>query len=482
MYYKDLDLNSFVNCLWSYFQSYIQSIKKKINNQENKWLKILNRSKLKLTIPLINNLIKDPNNLFKLIDYKDLDINQIQILKLRYFICLYWLNYLLIQINKEKNKKVFDFNDDILDNWISSIDNLVTIFNSRNEIMIEERDRIYDNLTELEKIRLKCPNLDIVHQEKLEAQLKALRYILNIDIIDDLRNLSYKIHELNSEKYIELNKLLQSIELLDDNLSDFLDLSEHLSNELLIKYIKTDIKIFNISKNNFSKLVRSNLNYQITLEKYRDVIYNSKSLTWRSLDEIKLVELQINLKDIKLIKFFITKTDKFCNLVYKTILQYNSNIFEENSIESWVNLQKDIINSKNNLEKLKNNNYQILEDLEKQFNYSDLKDLDLEFYYQFLIHINSLIYGIRNFKKIEINLKKYISNDQFVENNISDDYIKALKEKFVTKSEFKTKMNQIEKRLLKVEDNKSNYVLGTMVISLISLFIWKKILNFKKKY
>ena len=482
MYYKDLDLNSFVNCLWSYFQSYIQSIKKKIYNQENKWLKILNRSKLKLSIPIINKLIRDPNNLFKLIDYKDLDINQIQILKLRYFICLYWLNFLLIQTNNNKKKKVFDFNEEILNNWISSIDNLISVFNSRNEIMIEERDKIYDNLSELEKIRLKCPNLDKVHQIKLEAQLKALRYILNIDMIDDLRNLSLKINELNSEKYVELNKILDSIDVLDKNFIDFLDLSEHLSNELLIKYIKTDVKIFNIKKDEYSKLVRSNLNYQIKLEKYKDVIYNPKSLTWRSIDDIKLIELEINLKDTKLIKFLISKTDKFCHLIYKTILQYNSNIFESNSVDGWINLQNDIITSKNNLEKLKNNNYQILEDLERQFNYSDLKDLDLEFYYQFLIHINSLIYGIKNSKKVEINLKKYISNEQFVENNFNNNYMKVIKDRFVSKSEFKSKINQIENRLLKVEDNKSNYILGTMVISLISLFIWKKIINFKKKY
>ena len=43
-------------------------------------------------------------------------------------------------------------------------------------------------------------------------------------------------------------------------------------------------------------------------------------------------------------------------------------------------------------------------------------------------------------------------------------------------------MTQIESRMEKVEDNRSNYILGTMVISLISLFIWKKIINFKKKY
>ena len=69
----------------------------------------------------------------------------------------------------------------MLSNWSESTDNLITIFESRNDIMIEERDKIYDNLKELEKIRLKCPKLDKVHEKRLESQLKALRYILNID-------------------------------------------------------------------------------------------------------------------------------------------------------------------------------------------------------------------------------------------------------------------------------------------------------------
>ena len=183
MYSKEIDLNSYINCLWNYFQSYNKSIKKKINNQEIKWLKILERSRLKLNQNVINKLIRDPNNIFKIVKFEDLDINQIQVLKLRYFIVLYWLNYLVILVNKNKKTKLFSFNNILLNNWAESIDNLINIFESRSEIMIAERDKIYNNLTELEKIRLRCPKLDSVHQERLESQLKALRYILNIDII-----------------------------------------------------------------------------------------------------------------------------------------------------------------------------------------------------------------------------------------------------------------------------------------------------------
>ena len=50
-----------------------------------------------------------------------------------------------------------------------------------------ERDKIHENLKELERARIKYPKLDPVHQKKLENQLKALRYILNLEITDELR-------------------------------------------------------------------------------------------------------------------------------------------------------------------------------------------------------------------------------------------------------------------------------------------------------
>lgn len=481
MYSNELDLNSYINCLWSYFQSYNKSIVQNLENQENKWLTILERSKLKLNITTINKLLRDPNNIFKIVKFNELDINQIQILKIRYFIVLYWLNYLIININKKKKAKLFNFNEDLLSNWLESIDMLVTIFSSRNEIMIEEREKIYNNLKELEKIRLKCPKLDSIHEKRLESQLKALRYILNIDIVDDLRNLRNKLDQLNSEKFNNFNEIIKGVDNLKNNFTQFLDLYDHLSTELLIKYIKTNVKLFKISKSNFTKLVRSNLKYQIPLEKYKDVIFNPNSLTWRKLDEIKEIELEINLKNSKLITFLITRTDKVCNLVYKSILQFNSSSLEINGVDSYINIQKEVLTARDNLYNLKENNYKIIEDLEKEFNYSDLKDLDLEFYYQFLIHINSLIFAIKNSKKIEINLKKYISDEKFLNKPSYDDSLmKILKEKFISKNDFNLKIKQIEKRLDNVEDDKSNYVLGTIVISLISLFIWRKIINFKK--
>ena len=83
----------------------------------------------------------------------------------------------------------------------------------------------------------------------------------------------------------------------------------HINNELLLKFYDIDLKIFNV-KNNFSKLVRSNLKYQLDLEKYKDVIFNTDSLTWRILDDIKIIELEINLKNSKMSRFLITKLTK----------------------------------------------------------------------------------------------------------------------------------------------------------------------------
>lgn len=477
-----MDLNSYINCLWNYYQSYLKSDSSNDNKQDNKWLKILERSKLKLNQNIIFKLLRDPNNIFKIVKFVDLDINKIQVLKLRYFIILYWLNYLIICVNYNKNAKLFNFNTTLLSNWSESTDNLITIFESRNDIMIEERDKIYDNLKELEKIRLKCPKLDKVHEKRLESQLKALRYILNIDIIDDLRNLSSKIKELNSDKYDILNNILNSKDVLKNNFKEFMELFEHISNELLLKSLNPEIKIFEIHKSNFNTLIRSNLNYQIDLDKYKEVIYNTSSLTWRILDDIKVIELEINMINNKTIRFLISRSDKLCHLIYKIILQYNSIIFTKYTIDSYVELQKNIISSKDNLRKMKDSNYDIINDLEKQFNYSDLKDLDLEFYYQFLVHVNSLIFSISKGNELYINSKKYLSPEHVIEKQNYEALMKNISDKFVSKNEFNKKISTIENRIEKVEENKSNYILGTMVISLISLFIWKKIINFKKRY
>ena len=54
---KDLELNSYINCLWNYFQSYYKSINKNINKQESKWLKVLERSKLNMNKNIIRKLM-----------------------------------------------------------------------------------------------------------------------------------------------------------------------------------------------------------------------------------------------------------------------------------------------------------------------------------------------------------------------------------------------------------------------------------------
>ena len=184
----------------------------------------------------------------------------------------------------------------------------------------------------------------------------------------------------------------------------------------------------------------------------------------------------------KTIRFLISRSDKLCHLIYKIILQYNSIIFTKYTIDSYVELQKNIISSKDNLRKMKDSNYDIINDLEKQFNYSDLKDLDLEFYYQFLVHVNSLIFSISKGNELYINSKKYLSPEHVIEKQNYEALMKNISDKFISKNEFNKKISTIENRIEKVEENKSNYILGTMVISLISLFIWKKIINFKKRY
>ena len=60
--------------------------------------------------------------------------------------------------------------------------------------------------------------------------------------------------------------------------------------------------------------------------------------------------------------------------------------------------------------------------------------------------------------------------------------IKTLNSQFVSKREFRNKIHEIETRITNVEENKQGYILGTMVISLISLFVWKKMIKFKSNY
>ena len=63
-----------------------------------------------------------------------------------------------------------------------------------------------------------------------------------------------------------------------------------------------------------------------------------------------------------------------------------------------------------------------------------------------------------------------------------DVLLKTINLQFVNKKEFNNKIIEIEERLSNIENNNSPYIIGTMVISLISLSIWKKIMNFKENF
>ena len=479
---KDLELNSYINCLWNYFQSYYKSINKNINKQESKWLKVLERSKLNMNKNIIRKLIEDPNNIFKITRYNDSSLNQLQLLKMRFFIVLNWLNCLLLIENTNKDINFFNFNQCLLENWSTSIDTIITIFESRNDILISERDIIYNNLKELEHIKIKFPQLDDIHQKRLESQLKALRYILNLESTDNLRELNNLLRELNSSKFDIIKGIPANIENIKINFKYFLNLFEHISHELLSKYETLHINIFDIKSSEYDSFVASNLKLKRDLIKYRDIIYNTKSLTWSRLDNIKLIEMKVNLKDINISNFLISKSDKVCNLSYNVILENNSNTFSDDNLNKFTTLQKNILSSITNLKKIKDNNYMTISNLEKNFNYSDLKGIDIEFYYQYLTHLNTIIFGITNEKEININTKKYLSNEIFTDRRKFNNLVKSLKNQFISKSDFNNKINEIETRITNIEENKPAYILGTIVISLISLFIWKRMINFKRQH
>jgi hypothetical protein len=374
MYSKDLELNSYINCLWNYFKSYYQSINKNVTNQETKWLLILERSKLKLNKEGIMLLIREPNNIFKITKYTDCSLNQIQILKLRYFIVIYWLNYLVIVVNNKDSTRLFSFDNFLLDNWYESIDMLISIFESRNEVLILERDNIYNNLKELEKIRIKCPHLDHIHEQRLESQLKALRHILNLECCDELRKLSNLLKELKLNNYEKIGLINDNKDSLKKNFKDFLELFEHLSEELLSKTTSIHVSIFNIHKTKFDNLTKSHLSLRNELNKYKDIIYNPLLLTWVIIDNIKILELKINLKNVDISKCLIGQVDKLCHLVYKIVDRFNCIIYLNEDYGNYFKIQTNVLDTINNLKKIKITNYDIISKLEKTHNYSDFNN------------------------------------------------------------------------------------------------------------
>ena len=482
MYNNETKFDSYINCLWNLFQSYNKSIKKNLKYKEKSWLKILEKSKLKLTKQEIINLIDNPDIIFKKTKYNDISLSKIIILKLRYGICIYWLNYLILVVNDKNTNNLLEFNSYLLLNWTQSIDTLISLFESRNEILIMERDKIYSNLQELEKIQIKCPSLDPIHQNRLESQLKALRYILNLEITDELRKLNRDIKNLGDPKYENIVQVLNNIENLKGNITNFLDIFNHLSEELIYFNEDIKIKIFDIPNNKFNQFIGANLKYQKELLEYKNLIFNTPGLTFEILENIKLIELKINMKNTKIINLLIEKSNKLFECILKIIKENSINDNNTNVIESYLNIQKTILDDILLVNNVKESNFKIISNLEKTYKYSDLKDLDLEFYYQFFTHINQLVIGIKKGKTISIDNKKYLSNENFDDKKKFDVLLKTINLQFVNKKEFNNKIIEIEERLSNIENNNSPYIIGTMVISLISLSIWKKIMNFKENF
>jgi hypothetical protein len=482
MYINELEIDSYINCLWTYFQSYLKSIKKNIKYQEYRWLKVLEKSKLGLNKELILKYMKDPDYIFKITKYKDCNINKLIILKLRFYICLYWLNFLLIKSNDKKDRNIIQFNSYSISNWTETIDNLISIFESRNQILILERDKIYNNLQELERIRIKCPHLSPIHHKKLENQLKALRYILNLELSDELRTLNNNIKKLDSKNFCNMIEIFERIDMLKTNIYKFLSLFNYLSEELLTKHVDPKIKIFEIKKENFIQFIGANLQYQKELLSNKEIIYNTKSLRFNILEKLKLVELKINCEDSNVIFILLCKANKLVTFIKKVTSENMILNLEGTDMNDYMKLQKSILDDIINVNSAKERNFNIISDLEKNFKYNDLKDLDLEFYYQFLTHVNQLIIAIKKGTTLCIDDKKYLSNDTFNDRKKFDILIKTINSQYVSKKEFNIKINEIETRITNIESNNSPYIMGTMVISLISLSIWKKLIRFREDF
>ena len=103
----------------------------------------------------------------------------------------------------------------------------------------------------------------------------------------------------------------------------------------------------------------------------------------------------------------------FLNAFFKIIKENSINDNNTNVIESYLNIQKTILDDILLVNNVKESNFKIISNLEKTHKYSDLKDLDLEFYYQFFTHVNQLVIGIKKGKTISIDNKKYLSNENF---------------------------------------------------------------------
>ena len=208
---RKLDLNSYINTLWNYFQSYNKSFNKDNINQGSKWLNILIKSDLNLNRNTIIKLIDDPNTIFELTKYVDTSLNQIQVLKLKFYIIIYWLNYLLLIENNDKHSNtIFNFDHSILTNWSDTIDSITSVFESRNNILIYNKNTIKSSLKKLENIKLQHANIDNVHQVELESQLTTINYIIELESITILKQLNKNIEDLNNPKYKNMNDIFEN--------------------------------------------------------------------------------------------------------------------------------------------------------------------------------------------------------------------------------------------------------------------------------
>jgi len=229
---KHLEFNSYINTLWDYFQSYYKSFNKD-NNQASKWLNIIDKSNLNMNRNTIIKLINEPNIIFKLTKYVDTSINQIQILKLKFFIILYWLNYLLLVENKNSNSNnSFNFEHILLINWIDSIDSVIRIFESINGILVYNKDTIQNNLIKLENI--KYP------EKNLESQLNTFKNILNLKSIDILRQLSKILKDHKTTSLVGTNNNMYSL-----NYTEFIPILMNSIKELKsqVESLKTEVDI-----------------------------------------------------------------------------------------------------------------------------------------------------------------------------------------------------------------------------------------------
>lgn len=454
-------MNVSIDSLWNYLQSFILSDKSSEKNK--KWLTLLTRSNLNLSLESIKKMIQDPNKFFEYYDYKDFSINHLQLYKVKYFIILLWLGYLYIDYHKVNNYQVKDNTE--LKIYLQELLDLVL---ERKKLLIKKRDNIFKNISELERLKSKVPNLDKTHLNKLENQIKILRVLLNLEI----------------EPYI--NKLIKLLEK-QDNFDKIKDLGENYGNLINkiedyyqeIKTLRMELLNLNypIENNIFSQNIDKLIRFHPQFASYKKQLLNPNS--WMKIDELKLMELEINNIDTQEIKEMIENVDNLSINIYQNLIDYQQilNLDNVNKINNFDNEIKKLIIKINDK---KNKDEMSLKKLEKEYNITELKDIDLEFYYQFYLDINKII------KNYQYNDNLRIDKDMYQNNNLNlgeeniDKLINRLKDNFVTREEFRETISRIENRIDVLEDDRE-FLFGSLIIAIYGFYLWKDIINVKKK-